>query len=69
MMNLTFAVLGMVLGSISVVQPTKAAGNCEYIRSDYMGCHSYLCPNGCTLIVCPNPTNPAGPPEVGETCE
>ena len=68
MMILTLAVLGMVLGSFAVVQPVKALGNCEYIKSNYLGCHSYLCPNGCTVIVCPNSSDPTGPPEVGEQC-
>jgi len=68
MMSMTLAVLGVVLGSFAVVQPVKAAGNCEHLRSDPYGCHEYLCPNGCFVVICPNSTDPSGPPEVGETC-
>jgi len=68
MMIVTLAVLGMVLGSFAVVQPVKAAGNCEHLRSDPYGCHAYLCPNGCFVVICPNSKDPSGPPEVGETC-
>ncbi|MHA7129685.1 hypothetical protein [Algoriphagus namhaensis] len=68
-MMMTLAVLSMVLGSFAVVQPVKAVGNCELIQSTWWGCHSYLCPNGCTVIVCLNLSNPTGPYEVTEECD
>ena len=37
MMILTLAVLGMVLGSFAVVQPAKAAVDCDHFSNDY-GC-------------------------------
>lgn len=64
-MFLALAVLGMVLGTIAEARSAP----CDHISSNNYGCHVYNCPSGCVVWVCPNPTNPAGPPGVGEFCD
>ena len=58
-MFLALAVLGMVLGSIAVVQPVKAAGPCTHFTDewgcDYADCGECLawkCPGGTTQVSC-----------------
>ncbi|WP_146260529.1 hypothetical protein [Algoriphagus chordae] len=64
MMILTFAVLGMVLGSFAVVQPVKAVempsvDDCDHF-TDEQGCSyavcgeclAWQCPGGSTIIDC-----------------
>jgi hypothetical protein len=58
-MILALAVLGMVLGSIAVVQPAKAANGCEYFGDDYQcsyalcgDCLAWRCPGGPINIDC-----------------
>ena len=58
-MILVLAVLGMVLGSFAVVQPSIASGDCVYF-SDQYGCNyalcgeclAYQCPGGPTILDC-----------------
>lgn len=55
-MILSFAVLGMTLGSVSFIQPVNAQGtHCPYVLT-HDGCDVFLCNEGsdnpCTIWAC-----------------
>lgn len=61
-MILTLGVLGMVLGSFAVIQPAKAADDCDHFSDEYGcdyaicgDCFAYQCPGGPTIIDCGAP--------------
>jgi len=61
-MFLALAVLGIVLGSFVVIQPVKAAGDCEHFDDDYRcsyalcgDCLAWQCSGGPTNIDCAAP--------------
>lgn len=56
-MILSLAVLGMVLGSIAVVQPVKASGPCTESITDRWGCTIRVC-GDCIWTSCPGGTVP-----------